>query len=62
MSWTKTTQPEYRRDYCRYPSDTSDEEWAVVDGLIPSAKQDGRPSCMRTVVDALLSLAEWVTA
>ena len=56
MSWTKTTQPEYRRDYCHYPSDTSDtsdEEWAVVDGLIPSAKQGGRPSWP---VCALLSM------
>lgn len=27
----------------RYPSDMSDAEWAVVEGLLPAAKPGGRP-------------------
>jgi transposase len=41
-----------------YPSDLSDDEWAVVEPLLPPAKKDGRPEKhpRRDVVDAILYL------
>ena len=41
------TGPRYNRDRLRYPSDLTDEEWALVEPLIPPAKRGGR---RRTVV------------
>lgn len=41
-----------------YPSDLSDEEWAILEPLIPPARQGGRPRTvnMREIVNAILSL------
>lgn len=38
-----------------YPSDTSDEEWAILESLIPSPKGGGRPAKYprRDIVDAI---------
>ncbi len=40
--WTDENRPRYNRDHLRYPSDTSDEEWALIAPLIPAAKRGGR--------------------
>ena len=45
--WTTENRPRYNRDTLRYPSDLTDEEWAMVKPLIPPAKHGGR---RRTVV------------
>jgi len=45
--WTTENRPRYNRDMLRYPSDLTDEEWAMVKPLIPPAKHGGR---RRTVV------------
>ncbi len=45
--WTTENRPRYNRDRLRYPSDLTDEEWALIGPLIPSAKHGGR---RRTVV------------
>ena len=45
--WTTENRPRYNRDRLRYPSDLTDEEWALVEPLIPPAKRGGR---RRTVV------------
>jgi putative transposase len=39
-----------------YPTDISDEQWALLDPLIPAAKSGGRPRSvdMREVINALL--------
>jgi len=39
----------------RYTSDVTDEEWAIIERLIPPAKTGGRPRTtnMRDVVDAI---------
>jgi len=36
--WTTENRPRYNRDKLRYPSDLTDEEWALVEPLIPPAK------------------------
>jgi hypothetical protein len=33
--WTQKNRPRYDRDHLRYPSDLTDEWWAVVAPLIP---------------------------
>ncbi len=40
--WTKANRGKYNRDGLRYPSDLTDEEWALVEPLIPPAKRGGR--------------------
>jgi putative transposase len=42
----------------RYTSDLSDEEWAIIEPLVPPAKAGGRPRTtnMRDVLDAIFYL------
>ena len=40
--WTTETRARHDRDRLRYPSDLTDEEWALVGPLIPPAKRGGR--------------------
>lgn len=35
--WTKKNRSRYDRSRLRYPSDLTDEEWALVEPLIPPA-------------------------
>ncbi len=37
--WTADNRPRYNRYKLRYPSDLTDEEWALVAPLIPPAKR-----------------------
>ena len=39
--WTVKNRPRYKRDHLRYPSDLTDEEWALVAPLIPPGKPGG---------------------
>lgn len=41
-----------------YPSDVTDEQWELIEGLIPPAKPGGRPRevSMREVVNAIMYL------
>lgn len=54
--WTEETRCRHNRDHLRYPSDVTDEEWAVLKPLIPRAKRGGRPRDvdMREVINGLL--------
>jgi transposase len=56
MAWTETTRREYRRDGLRYASGTTDEEWAVLEPLLPTTRRLGRPrTCnLRTIIEAIL--------
>jgi len=56
--WTETTQQQYRRDGLRYASDVTDEEWALIETLLPLPKKLGRRRTteMREVVNAMLYL------
>src|ERR1700676_5381537 len=48
--WTKENRGRYDRSRLRYPSDLTDEEWALVEPLIASAKRGGtsaRWMCVR---------------
>jgi len=54
--WTETAQQQYRRDGLRYASDVTDEEWALIEALLPPPRRLGRPRTteMREVVNAML--------
>ncbi len=40
--WTAKNRARYNRDTLRYPSDVTEEEWAVIAPLIPAARRGGR--------------------
>jgi transposase len=54
--WTAGNRPRYNRDRLRYPSDLTDEEWALVEPLIPPGKRGGgkRTVIMREVMNGIL--------
>lgn len=54
--WTTENRARYNRDHLRYPSDTTDEEWAEMAALIPPARRGGRKRTVniREVLNGLL--------
>src|ERR1700712_1142797 len=54
--WTAKNRGRYDRSALRYPSDLTDDEWALVEPLIPPPKRGGgkRSQSMRAVVNALM--------
>ncbi len=54
--WTKENRGRYDRSNLRYPSDLTDEEWALVASEIPPAKRGGnkRTVDIREVVNGLM--------
>jgi putative transposase len=59
MSWTEITREQYRRDGLRYASDTTDEEWRVIEPFMPVPCRRGRPRKvdLRVIVNAILYIA-----
>ena len=58
--WTKESRARYDRSALRYPSDLSDDEWAILAPLIPPAKHGGRPRevDVRALIGGLLYVLE----
>jgi transposase len=56
MAWTKITRAQYERKACRYSTDLTDEDFAVMEPYLPAAKPLGRPrrTDLREVVNAIL--------
>lgn len=54
--WTTESRAHYDRDTLRYPSDVTEEEWAEIAPLIPSARRGGRKRSVdiREVFNGLL--------
>jgi transposase len=40
--WTPENRCHYNRDHLRYPTDLTDAEWSLIEGLIPPARHGGR--------------------
>src|SRR5829696_8260812 len=59
MSWTEITREQYRREGLRYASDTTDEEWQLIEPLMPPPCRCGQPRevGLREVVNAILYIA-----
>lgn len=60
MAWTEITRAKYRCDGLRYASDTTDEEWGVIEPHLPAAASCGRTreTDLRDVVDAIFYIAQ----
>jgi Putative transposase of IS4/5 family (DUF4096) len=60
MAWTEITRPKYQREGLRYASDTTDEEWALIEPQIPPPASCGRTreTSMREVVNAIFYIAQ----
>ena len=43
MAWNKTTRKKYKRSSDRYESDLTDEEWLVIEPLLPPPSELDRP-------------------
>lgn len=54
--WTNENRLRYDRSKLRYPSDLTDEEWALIAPVIPPAKRGGgkRTVSIREVVNGLM--------
>ncbi len=54
--WTNENRGRYDRSRLRYPSDLTDDEWNLVEPLIPPGKRGGdkRTVIMREVVNGLM--------
>jgi len=54
--WTPENRPKYDRSRLRYPSDVTDEEWALIGPLIPPAKRGGNKRTIdeRAVLDKVM--------
>ncbi len=54
--WTSENRGRYDRSGLRYPSDLTNEEWALVEPLIPPARRGGakRTADVREVVNGLM--------
>src|ERR1035437_2512981 len=54
--WTNENRSRYDRSKLRYPSDLTDEEWALIAPVIPPAKRGGgkRTVSVREVVNGLM--------
>ena len=54
--WTSKNRARYDRSKLRYPSDLTDNEWRLVEPLIPPGKRGGdkRTVVMREVVNGLM--------
>ena len=54
--WTNANRGRYDRSRLRYPSDLTDDEWNLVECLIPPGKRGGdkRTVIMREVVNGLM--------
>jgi len=54
LMWTNENRDRYYRRKLRYPSDLTDEEWALVAPLIPPAGDNKRTVNMRKVINSLM--------
>jgi transposase len=54
--WTKENRGRYDRSKLRYPSDLTDEEWQLIDPLIPPGTRGGgkRTVVMREVANGMM--------
>ena len=54
--WTAETRCRYDRRGLRYPSDLTDQEWVLVEPLIPPAKRGGNKRTVdaREIVNGLM--------
>jgi transposase len=60
LAWTEITRRKYQRNGLRYASDTTDEEWVVIEPNLPPPALRGRTrkTSMRDIVNAIFYIAQ----
>jgi len=60
MAWTEITRGKYQREGLRYASDTTDEEWKVIEPHLPLPALRGRTRdvSLRDVLNAIFYIAQ----
>jgi transposase len=60
VAWTEITRPQYQRDHLRYASDTTDEEWKVIEPHLPPPADCGRTreTDLRDVINSIFYIAQ----
>ena len=55
MPWNRTTRKDYKRNDKRYESDVTDQEWALIEPMLPEQGPMGRPrkTDLREVFNAI---------
>ena len=55
MPWNRTTRRDYKRNAKRYESDVTDQEWALIEAMLPKQGRLGRPreTDLREVFNAI---------
>jgi transposase len=57
--WTKDNRVKYERKGSRYPSDLTDEEWALVEPHLPKQRRVDRRSLVDGVLYVLTTGCQW---
>lgn len=57
--WTAENRPRYERKGLRYPSDLTDEEWAVVEPLLPPERKVSRREVLNGILYVLTTGCQW---
>ena len=60
MAWTEITRRKYQRDGLRYASDTTGQEWLLIEPHLPPPASRGRTrkACLRDIVNAIFFIAQ----
>jgi transposase len=57
--WTAENRASYERDTSGYPSDLTDEEWAIVEPLLPPPRRVDRRRVMDSILYVLTTGCQW---
>ena len=57
--WTKDNRARYERTGLRYPSDLTDEEWALIEPFLPPPRRVDRRSLVDGVLYVLTTGCQW---
>ena len=60
MPWNRTTRKDYKRNDKRYESDVTDQEWAIIEPMLPEQGPMGRPR--RTDLREVFNAIQYVLA
>lgn len=57
--WTEENRAKYDRKGLRYPSDLTDEEWALIEPLLPPERKVSRREVLNTILYVLTTGCQW---
>lgn len=57
--WTVENRPRYERQGLRYPSDLTDEEWSLVEPLLPPERKVDRRALLNGILYVLTTGCQW---